>query len=92
MLPNRLALDDLLQTRAQTHGDYRENAEIAQELKAVMRRSPNWCLLTDAMRESLDMDATKTARILAGDPFELDHWSDKDGYRGLVRQEIERRR
>jgi hypothetical protein len=81
---------DLLSERSKTHGSFQQTARIAQAIKDVMRSAPNWHLLTDAMRESLEMDATKTARVLVGNPFEVDHWIDKEGYRDLVLEEIKR--
>jgi 4-hydroxy-3-methylbut-2-en-1-yl diphosphate synthase IspG/GcpE len=74
----------ILKTRAKTHGDYVEVARIAQELKRVMRTGPNWGNLPSYMQESLELDATKTARILCGSAYEPDHWHDKAGYATLV--------
>jgi len=74
----------ILKTRAKTHGDFTEVARIAQQIKTVMRESPNWHELPNHMRESLEMDATKTARILCGNAYEPDHWHDKAGYATLV--------
>ena len=74
----------ILKTRAKTHGDYAMVAHTAQTLKEVMRNTPNWHELPDYMREALEMDATKTARILCGNAYEADHWHDKAGYATLV--------
>lgn len=74
----------ILKTRAKTHGDYATTAHAAQALKEVMRNTPNWHELPDYMREALEMDATKTARILCGNAYEPDHWHDKAGYATLV--------
>jgi len=74
----------ILKTRAKTHGDYATMAHTAQALKEAMRNTPNWHELPDYMREALEMDATKTARILCGNAYEPDHWHDKAGYATLV--------
>jgi hypothetical protein len=74
----------ILKTRAKTHGDYATTAHTAQALKEAMRNTPNWHELPDYMREALEMDATKTARILCGNAYEPDHWHDKAGYATLV--------
>lgn len=78
----------ILKTRAKTHGDYTETAEIAQALKSVMHRSDNWGHLPAHMKESLDLHATKIARILNGNPYEPDHWQDIAGYATLVSETL----
>lgn len=78
----------ILKTRAKTHGDFQEVARIAQQLKAVMRDSPNWSNLPWYMQESLELDATKIARILCGSPYEPDHWQDIAGYATLVSETL----
>jgi hypothetical protein len=78
------AATTIIAARESSHGDYAINASIAQELKAVIRNAPGWEKLTPVQKESLDLDATKTARILAGDPDFKDHWDDKAGYAKLV--------
>ena len=57
-----------LDARRKTHGDFAEQAHIAQEIKGLLRRTPNWDRLSYAQREALEHDATKTARILCGNP------------------------
>lgn len=42
--------------------------------------------LTDVQRESIDLIATKLARICCGDPNHRDHWDDIAGYATLVSQ------
>ena len=70
----------LLDEREKTHGDYREVASLAQGFKGLMRRQPGWVDLTMTQQESLDMIATKIARILSGDAHEPDHYKDIAGY------------
>jgi len=74
---------ELLSEREKTHGKYRDVAALSQALKDVMRSSKNWHRLTDGQREALEMDASKTARILSGDADFRDHWDDKAGYSKL---------
>lgn len=76
--------DQVLNVRQASHGDYPTAATIAQELKAAMRRARTWPCLPAFMRESLDLIATKIARILAGDPTIIDHWDDIAGYARLA--------
>jgi hypothetical protein len=76
---------EILNTRQKTHGDYDETAEIAQALKAITR---NGSKLPPVARESLDMIMTKIARILSGNPDEMDHWDDIAGYAKLVSERL----
>jgi len=74
----------LLEQRAKTHGDFIINCQISQDLKSVMRDSPNWNGLTVSQAEALDMIAHKIGRILAGDSQFQDHWDDLAGYAHLA--------
>lgn len=76
--------DRLLSERAKSHGDFDEHAAITQYLKDSMRSFPGWDRLSAAQRESLDMNAHKVGRILAGDPNFIDHWEDIAGYARLI--------
>jgi len=70
--------------RGETHGDYTEMAQTAQAIKAVMHASPNWDRMAPHLRESLELSATKIARIVHGDFSCYDHWDDLRGYSQLV--------
>jgi hypothetical protein len=74
----------VLAERQKTHGNFQTHATIAQALKLVMRSAPGWKELDDDMKESLEMNAHKTARILNGNPAHADHWVDIAGYSKLV--------
>jgi hypothetical protein len=75
-----------LAERGSKYGAFRDQAQIVQELKGVMARSPNWRIgkLTPPMREALEMIQHKVARILNGDPSYKDSWHDICGYAKLV--------
>ena len=77
-------MTDILAERQKTHGDFYDVAMVAQELKDVLRRGKNWKMLDDAQREALEMIATKIARILSGNPHEVDHYRDGAGYFQLI--------
>lgn len=81
-------VEDLLDTREATHGDYRETAAHAQALKFVMHEAPGWKKLSAVQAESLHLIATKIARILSGDPNQKDHWDDLAGYARLVSERL----
>lgn len=75
-------LDATLAQRGQEYGHYPLMARLAQALKTTMRQSANWHgpSLGAAKQESLDMIATKIARILCGNPNNPDSWRDIEGY------------
>lgn len=79
-------LDDdknIISTRQPTHGDYSSTSAIAQMLKADMSHQSSWSSLPENQRESLEMIATKIARILSGDADLRDHWDGIAGYAKL---------
>jgi HD-GYP domain-containing protein (c-di-GMP phosphodiesterase class II) len=78
----------ILQAREETHGRYAAVAATAQELKNCFATQANWIRLSPVQRESLDLIATKLARILNGDPDTIDHWADVAGYARLVAREL----
>jgi hypothetical protein len=81
-------LNDTLAERNKTHGDFATHAAISQKLKAILRDSPKWDLLTPVQKESLEMQVHKQARIVNGDPNHLDSWHDIGGYAKLVEDEL----
>ena len=80
---------DILKERGKTHGNYEDTANIAQSIKYTMRNSVNWGNLEADQRETLDLIATKVARILSGDYNEPDHMRDIVGYASLVLERLE---
>lgn len=86
-------IKDVLEERANTHGDFGQVSVIAQRLKDEMRGGgfggyPGYSELTSWQCEALDMIASKIARILAGNADEPDHWLDIEGYARLARERI----
>lgn len=92
-MPVRLTVDPpdigaTLAERGNRYGVFAHQAEIAQKLKDVMREAPGWERLAPDMKEALDMECNKNARILNGDPNFHDSWHDKVGYNKLVADRI----
>ena len=83
--------NDLLNEREKTHGDFDETVTISQELKRTMRWAMNGkgSRYTDRMRESLELIATKLARLFSGSPFDPEHWRDIAGYATLIAEHLE---
>ena len=79
----------VLQQRGSRYGDFKDNADISQQLKSVMYSSTNYCSLPNDMKESLQMIAHKIARILEGDPYYDDSWVDIAGYAKLVANRLQ---
>lgn len=77
----------LLATRATTHGDFSENARIAQKLREAFRYATGWRKCNAIQCEALDMIACKISRILSGNPNHPDHWDDISGYAQLARSD-----
>jgi len=75
-----MSIEDVLDAREKTHGDFREVAKISQTIKAFYARKS----MPLHQREALDMIASKLARIVSGDNNEMDHWIDLSGYATLV--------
>lgn len=80
-------IEDVLNERQKTHGDYADHARITQELKYVMRLH-DYHDLSDCQKETLEMIAHKIGRILAGDPNHVDHWTDIAGYATLIERQL----
>jgi len=81
---------ETLEQREEQYGDYRDVAKISQLIKMALRDVVESGRLSCEQRESLDMMATKMARIVSGDPDNIDHWLDIEGYARLVRKILER--
>ena len=80
-------LDQILAERKTQHGDFSDNARIAQCLKNYVRNSMK-SELNFVQQEAMDMILHKISRIMAGDPNHKDHWADIAGYALLVADRI----
>lgn len=81
-------INDTLTERGKRYGVFSGHAQITQELKDVMRKTPKWDSLTPSQKESLEMNAHKIGRILNGDPNYDDSWRDIAGYATLVEKQL----
>lgn len=71
----------IIEARAKTHGDYKLQAKLAQDLKTRIRQEGG--NLSPQQQEALEMICVKIARIVCGNPNEPDHWLDVQGYAAL---------
>lgn len=81
-------IEQVLEARQSTYGEFDDNARISQMLKLAMKSSDGWERLNVSQTEALEMIAHKIARILNGDPNYADNWIDISGYSTLVAREI----
>ena len=82
-------INTTLAERGSRYGEFAMHALITQNLKEVMKDSPNWDILSSSQRESLEMVAHKIGRILNGDPNYDDSWVDIAGYTTLVANQLQ---
>lgn len=85
-----MRIDDLLNEREKSYGDFTVLANATQAFKSVYRASPAWQKMTAVQREVFDMVAVKKCRILYGDPMHADSWTDLAGYPILAAEEFAR--
>lgn len=77
----------ILQEREKTHGSFKDNAKLSQDIKRifVLNRDKR----PDVQNEALDMIALKLSRIISGQHMTKDHWDDIIGYSQLAIEAIE---
>lgn len=81
-------ITETLQVRKANYGDFRDQAMLCQQLKAAMQKHPNYADLPPSMKESLEMIQHKISRIINGDPFYKDSWTDIIGYATIVERHL----
>lgn len=82
-------IETILANREKTHGAYREQAKLAQNLKRMLRNTRNWEKMDFDQAQSMEAFCDKISRILNGNNDEIDHWQDISGYASLVVRELE---
>jgi len=81
-------IDTTITQRGERYGKFKDGSVIMQDLKGIMRETPNWECLTPSQREALEMIQHKIGRILNGDPMYDDNWRDICGYSQLILDEL----
>ena len=79
-----MKVEETLKQRNDVHGSFEDNANIAQQLKSVLRYGTNFDRLSPVHAQALEAIMDKVSRILAGDPYFHDHWHDIQGYAKLA--------
>lgn len=86
-------VEKTLKERAKNYGDsFLEQAKISQSIKKIMRESPQWEIMQDDQKESLEMIATKLSRLLYGNCNHVDSYHDIAGYSALIENRITEKR
>jgi hypothetical protein len=83
-----MSINETLAQRSNTHGSFKDNSEVSQSLKSVIRNHPHYAALSADKKEAIDMICHKLARIMAGNPEHADHWHDVAGYATLVDNDL----
>jgi len=86
-----MEIQDVLDERQKTHGDFADVARVAQTLKAAAESGRNYSKLTAVQKEAIDMALSKVARILSGNHNFRDHYEDISGYMTLVINSMEKK-
>lgn len=81
-------IDTTLAERGSRYGKFTGHARITQHLKMIMFTYKSREELDDDMIEALEMIAHKIGRILNGDPYYSDSWTDIAGYAELVAKRL----
>jgi len=74
----------LLQERGSTHGDFTDNAWIAQQLKTIIYSGRHYDKRTPVEKEAIDMICHKLARWVSAENYHNDNAVDIAGYATLV--------
>jgi len=86
-----MMIETILAARKKTHGDYADQAALAQSLKRMLRNTRNWEKMDFCQAQSMEAFCDKISRVLTGDNDEIDHWQDISGYAQLVVKDLEAR-
>jgi len=83
--------NETLNEREVTHGDYQATARLAEDIKrAIHRDFPDKPFGLSMHRHSMDLIATKLARLCHGDINCLDSWEDIAGYANLISERLKK--
>lgn len=85
-----MTIDSIITEREKTHGDYKEVARTAQQIKDIMRSGSGWNSINIECKESLELIATKIARIVNSGCGKNESMIDISGYAELARRSFER--
>ena len=79
-----MEVDQILEDREVTHGDFEIKAMWIQEIMENLIGLNSWEDMSADQRESIHMILVKLSRIIYGNYNHVDHWDDIAGYAQLV--------
>lgn len=82
------SIDTILAERGKRYGNFEDHACVTQTIKVALQAGRSWRRLSPAQREALEMVAHKLGRIVNGDPYYKDSWTDIIGYTRLVEETL----
>lgn len=87
-----MAIDNIMEERGSTYGDFGNQAMCAQTLKQILHGHAHRhnVSLSVEQKEAIDMLATKLSRIVNGNPNKVDSWRDIEGYAKLIADRLEK--
>lgn len=85
-----MTTEQILQERGTTHGDFTDNAHIAQCLKAIVKAGKHYDKRTEVEREAIDMICHKLARWVSAEKYHRDNPVDIGGYSQLVVERLDK--
>ena len=88
---NTTDIDKTLAERGSRYGTFAGHAEVSQAIKRVMANelAKRNKLIADDQWEALEMIVHKMARIINGNPDNVDSWRDIAGYAVLIADRLE---
>lgn len=84
-----LEINEILEQRAKTHGDFTKNSELSQMFKKFVKEFSKGKDMPYPIREGLDMILHKISRVICGNHLEPDHFRDIAGYATLITKYLE---
>jgi hypothetical protein len=84
-MPN---VEDIINERQKTHGDFKAHAGLSQSLKMACESHSGYRELSPVQREAINMILHKIARAIVGNANHVDHWDDIQGYAKLASNEL----
>jgi len=83
-----MTTEEVLLERGKTHGDFTDNADIAQRLKYIIYSGKHYDKRTAIEREAIDMICHKLARWVSAENYHFDNPKDISGYATLVNERL----
>jgi hypothetical protein len=79
-------IETILAQRQTRYKDFKDNAEVSQQIKDILHDRIEWENLSPTHKEAVEVIVQKVSRIVCGDPNYPDNWIDIQGYAKLAEQ------